>query len=403
MEADADGGIGLAVRRARHARGLTLDQAAGRIGKSKAWLSMVENGRLPLERRSDIAALAEALEVSADSLIGQPAPEIQRAGRQWNLLPLREVLLDAGLDDPPDIPARDVPELAALADEMDAALRKADYDTMLARMPGLLGELQVQAATADGPGREAALQLLVLTGGSASIMLRHFGATDLGWIAAERGRQAARLLGNPAWEGAAAYEAAHARSSSNKPRALLVTPRLADGLESAVGGERFGREVYGMLRLSAALACAVQGDHAGAAEQSAEAARVAALSGENRDDAFELFGVANVGVWRTSLAVEAGNAEAALEHAASVNPRALASNNRRAALRMERARALAMLGGPDKTVQAVAELRQAERLSPEQVHNTPLVRELVTYLLGRARREAGGRDLRGLAWRMGVI
>jgi transcriptional regulator with XRE-family HTH domain len=403
MNGDTGGGIGLAVRRARHARGLTLAQAAGRIGKSKAWLSMIENGQLPLERRSDIAALAEALEVSADSLIGQPAPEIQRGQAQWNLVPLREVLLDAGLDDPPDIPARTVPDLAELVGDMDAALRKADYDTMLARMPTLLGELQVQAVATDGADREAALRLLVLAGGSASIMLRHFGATDLGWIAAERGRQAARLLDDPVWEGAAAYEAAHARSSSNKPRALLVAPRIADGLESAVGGDRLGREVYGMLRLSAALACAVQGDHAGAAAQSAEAARVAALSGEDRKDAFELFGVANVGVWQTSLAVEAGNAEEALEHAAGVNPRALASSNRRAALRMERARALAMLGGSEKTAEAITELRRAERLSPAQVHNTPLVRELVTYLLDRARREAGGRDLRGLAWRMGVI
>jgi len=32
-----------------------------------------------------------------------------------------------------------------------------------------------------------------------------------------------------------------------------------------------------------------------------------------------------------------------------------------------------------------------------------LIRELVTDLLNRARREAGGRDLRGLAWRMNLI
>lgn len=402
MDADKDGGIGLAVRRARHARGLTLQETADLIGKSKAWLSMIENGGLPLERRSDIAALAEALEVSADTLIGQPAPEIQHGPRQWNLGPLRAILLDAGLDDPPDLRARPVPELAALTGEMDAALRKADYDTMLARMPSLIGELQVQAATAAGAEREAALRLMVLAGGSASIMLRHFGASDLGWIAADRGRQAARLLGDPAWEGAAAFEAAHARSSSNRPRALLATPRLADELEPQAGDRKFTREVYGMLRLSAALACAVQGDHAGAAEQGAEAARVAALTGD-RDDAFELFGPANVGVWRTSLAVEAGNAEAALEHAAAVDTRMLSSSNRRAALRMERARALVMLGGQDRSAEAVRELRAAERLSPAQVRNTPLVRELVAYLLGEAVRNAGGRDLRGLAWRMGLV
>jgi transcriptional regulator with XRE-family HTH domain len=402
MDGNTDGGIGLAVRRARHARGLTLQEAADRVGKSKAWLSMIENGKLPLERRSDIANLAEALEVSADTLIGQPAPEIQRGARRWNLVPLRWVLLDSSLDDPPDIRARPVRELAVLAGEMDTALRKADYDTMLARMPALIGELQVQGATAAGPERAGALRLMVLAGGSASIMLRHFGAGDLGWIAAEQGRQAARVLGDPAWEGAAAFEAAHARSSSNRPRALLVTPRLADELEPRVGDDRFAREVYGMLRLSAALACAVQGDHAGAADQGAEAARVAAMRGD-ADDAFELFGPANVGVWRASLAVEAGNAAEALGHAAGVSPRALASSNRRAALRMEKARALAMLGGQENTEAAVRELRSAERLSPAQVHNTPLVRELVAYLLEEAIRNAGGRDLRGLAWRMGVI
>jgi hypothetical protein len=52
---------------------------------------------------------------------------------------------------------------------------------------------------------------------------------------------------------------------------------------------------------------------------------------------------------------------------------------------------------------AVREIRQAERLSPAQVHHHPLIRELITDMLSRARREAGGRDLRGLAWRMNLI
>jgi hypothetical protein len=120
----------------------------------------------------------------------------------------------------------------------------------------------------------------------------------------------------------------------------------------------------------------------------------------DQPDAWELFGKANVGVWRTSLAVEAGNAEAALRYAGAVEPRALASSNRRAALGIEKARALHMLG---KDGPAIGELRHAERLSPAQLHNYPLVREMVTGMLEHARREAGSRELRGLAWRMGVI
>jgi hypothetical protein len=88
------------------------------------------------------------------------------------------------------------------------------------------------------------------------------------------------------------------------------------------------------------------------------------------------------------------------DHAGAVEPRALASSNRRAALGIEKARALHMLG---KDGPAIGELRHAERLSPAQLHNYPLVREMVTGMLEHARREAGSRELRGLAWRMGVI
>jgi hypothetical protein len=58
---------------------------------------MIENGQRPLDKRADIAALASALEVSADALLGQPAPEIQPGRQTLNLLPLRAVLLDGPL------------------------------------------------------------------------------------------------------------------------------------------------------------------------------------------------------------------------------------------------------------------------------------------------------------------
>lgn len=398
MDASTEVSVGLNVRRARRYRGLTLQQLADRIGKSKGWLSMIENGHLALEKRQDVAAIADVLNVSADTILGQPAPEIQPGPGRWNLTALRSSLLDVTLDDPPDVAARPVAVLAPVTGQMDQALRNADYDTMLLHLPGILGELQVHVAAAAGADRDEALRLLILASASATIMLKHFGRTDLAWIAADRGRQAAVLLGDPVWSAAAAFECAHAHSSANKSRVLMSMPRIADQLEPVIGDDRFGREVYGMVRLSAALATAVQGDHQGAADQAAEAAKVAQPLGD-RPDAWEVFGVANTGVWRTSLAVEAGNAEQAMEFASRVEPHALASGNRRAALGMERARALVMLGRPGD---AVSELYRAERLSPAQVRNSPLIRELVVQLLDRARREAGGRELRGLAWRMGV-
>lgn len=391
--------IGLAVRRARRAKGLNLAQAANLVGHSESWLSKVENERIPLDKRADIAALAQVLGVSADTLIGQAAPEVQAGRHSWDLIPLREVLLDASPDDPPDIPARPVPVLRELNDRADQALRWSRYDELLPLLPSLIGELEVQAATAGGAAREEALRLLVPATATAVITLRYAAQPDLAWVAAERGRQAAALLGDPVWEAAAAYEMAHSRSSTNKPRALMTMPKQANAFEPLAGQSRMASEVYGMLHLSAALACAVAADHKGAEDHGAEAARVAEHLGDE-PDAWELFGVSNVGVWRTSLAVEAGNAEKALEYASAVEPRALASNNRRGALAMEQGRALAMLG---RDAGAVAAFRRAESLSPAQVLNNPMLRDLVRNMLDEARRKAGGRELRGLAWRMGLI
>jgi transcriptional regulator with XRE-family HTH domain len=391
--------IGSNVRAARRSRGMSLETLAGLSGRSKGWLSKIENGHARLERRQDIAALAEALAVSADSLIGAPAPEIQPHTKGYSFEHLRAALLDATIDDPRDAPARPVTVLAELNAAQDQALRHADYDELTRELPGVLEDLQVHAVTTTGADRDLALRLLIQACASAMIMLRHFGLTDLAWVSAERGRRAAELLGDPIWQAAAAFECGQARPAANRSRALLSAPRRADELEPHIGDDPFAHEVYGMLHLSAGLACVVQDDHDAADAHGAEAEKVARPLGD-QPQAFELFGPANVGVWRTSFAVDAGNAERALAVADAVEPRNLASNNRRAALRMEKARAYAMLS---KDAEAVRELRQAERLSPAQTRNHPLIRELVTDMLTRSRREAGGRDLRGMAWRMNLI
>ena len=392
--------IGSNVRAARRSRGMSLETLAGLTGRSKGWLSKVENGHARLERRQDIAAIAEALEVSADSLLGEPAPGIRPGGAAYDIAPLQRALLDAAPDDPPDIAARPVEVLRQEVERADAALRAADHATVIQVLGSTIGELCVHAAGRDEPSRQAALRTLVGAYGSdGTCALRQIGEINLAWIAGERARQAADLLGDPIWKAAAAYGRAHARNSANKPKGLMITPRLADEVQPHIGDDPFAHQAYGMLRLSAALACAVQNDHRGAAEQAAEAAGLASRDGESAG-AWELFGPANVGVWRTSLAVEAGQAEAALTYADRIEPRDLASHNRRAGLRLEKARAYAMLG---KDTDAVREIRQAEHISAAQTRTNPMIRELVGDMLSRARRQAGGRDLRGIAWRMNLI
>ncbi len=63
-------------------------------------------------------------------------------------------------------------------------------------------------------------------------------------------------------------------------------------------------------------------------------------------------------------------------------------------------RALAQI--PGKQREAVKALRTAERLAPQMVRANPMVRDTVATMLNRARAQAGDRDLRGLAYRMGI-
>jgi hypothetical protein len=50
----------------------------------------------------------------------------------------------------------------------------------------------------------------------------------------------------------------------------------------------------------------------------------------------------------------------------------------------------------------ITALLRAETLAPQLTRNNVYVREAVSTLLSTARRDAGGRELRGLAWRMGI-
>jgi hypothetical protein len=157
-----------------------------------------------------------------------------------------------------------------------------------------------------------------------------------------------------------------------------------------------------MLRLTAALAAQVRGDTAESAAQAAEAARIAQVHGDRVDTwaAWEYFGPANVGVWRTTLAVEAGEPGKALDHAAGADVTALPPG-RQAALLLDSARAHYQLGRAHHR-QAVAALSKAEQIAQVRLRASPWARELVEVMLTRSRREAGGRELRALAYRMGL-
>lgn len=108
----------------------------------------------------------------------------------------------------------------------------------------------------------------------------------------------------------------------------------------------------------------------------------------------------NVGVWRMSIALEAGEHADAVKIATTVKVDALPSPTRKSAYYREYGRALARL--PKRRDDAVMMLRQAERISPARIHRHPFMRSVLAELLARAKRDAVGRELRGMAYRAGL-
>jgi hypothetical protein len=156
-----------------------------------------------------------------------------------------------------------------------------------------------------------------------------------------------------------------------------------------------------MANLTAALAAATQGKEDLATVHLDEAAAMAALiDTDDRPWTLTDFGRANVGIWRVAIGVELGYTGGKITELASAVRPATVPRSRQAAFWIDYGRGL--LTERKTRVRGLSALLRAETLAPQQVRNNVFVRETVADLLGKAQREAGGRELRGLAWRLGI-
>ncbi|MDQ3761265.1 MAG: hypothetical protein M3460_06055 [Actinomycetota bacterium] len=155
-----------------------------------------------------------------------------------------------------------------------------------------------------------------------------------------------------------------------------------------------------MLHLSAAQAAGAQADRDTAATHLAEASALAArMDTEVGTWADWRFGPTKVGIRRTSIAVELREYGEALDAAKTVHPE-LVYACQQAEFWADVGRAL--IAEKKTCHKGVHVLLHAEQLAPQRIHHDVFVREAVVGLLRQARRDAGGRELRGVAWRMGI-
>ena len=160
-----------------------------------------------------------------------------------------------------------------------------------------------------------------------------------------------------------------------------------------------GMQLAGMLALCQSLVAAAEKRPADMEAALGHAGELAARTGEG--NAYNLgFGPTNVGLWRMAAALEVGNHERAATIAEGLNPQEHPSRERRAAYWVNNGRAVARLRG--RQDDAVMAFRRAEVISPRHMLRNPFVREVLAELLARSRRDAVGRELRGMAYRAGL-
>jgi hypothetical protein len=300
----------------------------------------------------------------------------------------------------PEVPPRPWPQIAAdLKRLVTAMVWTADYAGQCELAPVVLGELY-GAYLRLPRHRPEALVGLIRAYTSAVITTTGLGAHGLPGAAARAAQQCAETLDDPLWLGYAAFVRGFATGQLNRAvhyrRSVAAAENLTRLLDSSDA-----LQACGMLHLSAALAAGAQADHDTVAIHLQEASALAArMDTEVGTWADLFFGPANVSIWKTSIAFELGEHGKALEAAKTAHPELLPSSNLQAEFWTEVGRA--MVAEKKTRHKAVRVLVHAEQLAPQRIRHDVLVRETVAGLLRQARRDAGGRELRGLAWRMGL-
>lgn len=385
--------IGARIRYWRKRRnGMTQDILAGLAGVTQSYISQVESGRKPIERRSTLVAIASALQVSVADLLGQSSDPADPAR-------------DTAADNVPGIwaalieieegerrqPGR-TPEEMTAAVEATARLRAAsDYRTMARLLPGLLLD-------AAGTGPIELTQIAYET----SVCLRNLGYRHLSLPAARIALAAAEEAEHTAWTGASRFVLTLALPIESAPIASRTAGRALTDLQTAAADQQV-RQMLGQLHLSAALASAVDRRPDDAAAHLTEAAREAETLGDPADGAgFNLscFGPTNVGIWKMAIATELGEYGRVVEIARTIRPDHLVAANRHQSYWLNLGRALAHSGRSDG--EALAAFMRAERAAPVPFAINPMARDAVAAMVQRAKRRAVGADLRILARRLNV-
>ncbi|MGH4020274.1 MAG: helix-turn-helix domain-containing protein [Pseudonocardiaceae bacterium] len=399
MDAEDNITIGQRLRRIRKARGKSLRVVADLTGgvASFGHLSDIENGKAPLDSLKLITALAKVLQIAPSELTGIPvlAPGNGHTDSATEAVRRALVAVDVGRPGGLVVPA------GVLRDRVTQILRKRQacrFAEVATDLPGLIRDLHTTLDTGRDHGELLELAVALHVHGT-QLWLRHAGAPgDLRRHAAFLARHTAAEHGEITTLGAAAFGTVHALVADGMfdvAQDELDAVALPSTMPETAG-------LVGALTMTNASIAAADnrpGDVAAPMEAAAELAQRFGEIGEDDPLGF-VFGPTDVGLWSMAFALEAGEPDRAVSIAEGVHPQRHPHATRRTTYWVDFGRAAARLRG--RRDDAVRALLTAEDLFPVRLYRNPFARDAIAGLVEQSRRDAGGRDLRGLASRAGL-
>jgi transcriptional regulator with XRE-family HTH domain len=393
--------LGRKIAAERRRRGLSQRELSQLLGRSVAWVSQVERGVRRVDRMSVLETVAAALDVPLAELAAE-APVVAAVTEEPpGAAGLRLVLsgayaLRAMLDSRRPSALRTLRARSREAWDLTHAGRYSDLTDLLG---GLVPDLETAACALPEADRAKVYELMAVSYQACSAALAKLGEPEAAWIAADRAMAAAERAGNPMLVAAGAFRLVFVFLAARHYDQAEETARTAaDALQAkADDGDPQAMSLWGGLTLQRAVTASRRNDPHAAYGHLERAAQAASRLGEGRNDYNTEFGPANVTLHEIAVAVELGDAGRALRAAATVDVTGL-SAERRARMLVDVARANAQrrqIGA------AVAALREAEQITPEQVRAHELVHRLISDLL--TMQDPPSSELRELAGRLSGV
>ncbi|WDZ87975.1 helix-turn-helix domain-containing protein [Micromonospora cathayae] len=372
--------IGRRVAYWRGRRKLSQQLFADRLGKSKSWVDKVERGVRRLDKLSTLQEIAAVLRVDPVVLRDPDTQPVELTERHQGVERIRAALCRYEI--PLGRPAGRRPVLPAdrMARQVGyawTAFQHARYAQLADLLPDLLTDVQRTHAHQPGPGRVPLVEAYRITAG----LLVKLGAADVAWLAADRAMLAA--TGDRSLVAAAAVQLGQVLRAAGRAREAQSLLRAA-AYRIAPSVIEYGTppelSLCGTLLVQAALAAASHEGDSATAELIDEAAGMAERVGDGHDHYRTGFGPTAVDLARTAVAVESGDARAAIGWHGKATGRAgwrwLPAEHRAAHLLDT---ACAYLHTDDPT-NAAHVLLEAERTAPSEIRYRPAAWDLLGQL-----------------------